>query len=244
MPSKQGWARGGDGWARKEKVVDAQSLVSVLKMTERLLETTEEVAPAIVLGKTVRIVRAILATDIQEELLHETSTLANYMVMVQADVEELKVKVKKRLTAMKTGRKKDIDIFCSFKEGLDRVMEVHRILVNASHNLEEGLKLIKPHLASLRKHFTEHCTDRRTEELLLAVFGAQGWVGLADAYTFILFVRCCYLQIVTIFDVNSESLVGAVQDFESFNNSSIDLIMFLRNHEEDYYLKHGIRIRM
>ena len=62
--------------------------------TERILERTEEVAPSILLGKTLRIGKAILSENIQEDLVHEAATLGNYMAMVQKDLEELKKKVK------------------------------------------------------------------------------------------------------------------------------------------------------
>ena len=66
--------------------------------TERILERTEEVAPSILLGKTLRIGKAILSENIQEDLVHEAATLGNYMAMVQKDLEELKKKVKVQFT--------------------------------------------------------------------------------------------------------------------------------------------------
>ena len=66
--------------------------------TERILERTEEVAPSILLGKTLRIGKAILSENIQEDLVHEAATLGNYMAMVQKDLEELKKKVKLQFT--------------------------------------------------------------------------------------------------------------------------------------------------
>lgn len=96
MPSKQskGWSKEDGGWGKKEKQVTSRDVEVAILATERILERTEEVAPSILLGKTLRIGKAILSENAQEELVHETATLGNYMAMVQRDLEELKKKVK------------------------------------------------------------------------------------------------------------------------------------------------------
>ena len=96
MPSQQtqGWSKGDGGWGKKEKQVTTRDAEVAILATERILERTEEVAPSILLGKTLRIGKAILSENIQEDLVHETATLENYMAMVQRDLEELKKKVK------------------------------------------------------------------------------------------------------------------------------------------------------
>ena len=98
MPPKQqtqGWSQGDGGWGKKElKQVTTRDAEVAILATERILERMEEVAPSILLGKTLRIGKAILSENIQDDLVHETATLENYMAMVQRDLEELKKKVK------------------------------------------------------------------------------------------------------------------------------------------------------
>ena len=96
MPSKQsqGWSKEDGGWGKKGKQVTSRDAEVAILATERILEKTEEVAPSILLGKTLRIGKAILSENVQEDLIHETATLGNYMAMVQRDLEELKKKVK------------------------------------------------------------------------------------------------------------------------------------------------------
>ena len=45
-------------------------------------------------------------------------------------------------------------------------------------------------------------------------------------------------------EVKAENLASVAHEFENFNNSIIHLQLFLREHEENYYLKCGIRVRM
>ena len=236
MTGKQGWAKQKDGWGRRDKTVDPRRLaITAMSMTERILANTDEICPSVILGKTLRIGQAILSTDVQKDLLHETSTLENYMVMVQHEVEEMRNKAKMRMAKVKD---------LGYKGGLERLLAVHRVIVNHSHDLEQGLSLLAPHLEITKKHFEENCTTRRMEELLMEVFLSHSWVGLAEAYEFILYVRCCYLQIFTVVNVHTENISALAKEFESFNNSIIQLVMFLRDHEENYYMKYGIRIRM
>ena len=121
MPSKQsqGWSKEEGGWGKKEKhqVTSRDAEVAILA-TERILERTEEVAPSILLGKTLRIGRAILSENIQEDLVHETATLGNYMAMVQRDLEELKKKVKVQFDPVAGFRDP------KYKAGVDLVQQV------------------------------------------------------------------------------------------------------------------------
>ena len=86
--------------------------------TERILERTEEVAPSILLVKTLRIGKAILSETIQEDLVHEATTLGNYMAMVQRDLEELKKKVKVQFDPVAGFRDP------KYKAGVDLVQQV------------------------------------------------------------------------------------------------------------------------
>lgn len=90
----QGWSKEDGGWGKKEKQVTVRDAEVAILATERILERTEEVAPSILLGKTIRIGKAILTNKVQDDLVHETATLGNYMAMVAREVEELKKKVK------------------------------------------------------------------------------------------------------------------------------------------------------
>ena len=122
MPSKQttqGWSKEDGGWGKKElKQVTTRDAEVAILATERILERTEEVAPSILLGKTLRIGKAILSENIQEDLVHETDTLENYMAMVQRDLEELKKKVKVQFNSV--AEFKDP----KYKAGVDLVQQV------------------------------------------------------------------------------------------------------------------------
>ena len=72
----------------------------------------------------------------------------------------------------------------------------------------------------------------------------QSWSGLTVAYEYLLYVKCCHLMLVTVVNVKAENLASVAHEFENFNNSIIHLQLFLQEHEENYYLKCGIRVRM
>ena len=67
---------------------------------------------------------------------------------------------------------------------------------------------------------------------------------MAVAYEYLLYVKICHLMLVTVVNVKAENLASVAHEFENFNNSIIHLQLFLREHEENYYLKCGIRVRM
>ena len=64
------------------------------------------------------------------------------------------------------------------------------------------------------------------------------------AYEYLLYVKCCHLMLVTVVNVKAENLASVAYEFENFNNWILQIQLFLREHEENYYLKCGIRVRM
>ena len=72
----------------------------------------------------------------------------------------------------------------------------------------------------------------------------QSWSGLGVAYEYLLYVKCCHLMLVTVVNVKTENLASVAHEFENFNNWILQIQLFLREHEENYYLKCGIRVRM
>ena len=124
--------------------------------TERILERTEEVAPSILLGKTLRIGKAILSENIQEDLVHEAATLGNYMAMVQKDLEELKKKVKVQFTPVAEFKDPKYMAGMDLVQQVDMrhnphlffllLIQVHLNLVNQSHDIDMGVQRIAPKL--------------------------------------------------------------------------------------------------
>ena len=51
-------------------------------------------------------------------------------------------------------------------------------------------------------------------------------------------------MLVTVVNVKTENLASVAREFENFNNWILQLQLFLREHEEKYYLKCGIRVRI
>ena len=67
---------------------------------------------------------------------------------------------------------------------------------------------------------------------------------MSVAYEYLVYVKCCHLMLVTVVNVKTENLASVAREFENFNNWILQLQLFLREHEEKYYLKWGIRVRI
>ena len=76
------------------------------------------------------------------------------------------------------------------------------------------------------------------------IYYYQSWSGLSVAYEYLVYVKCCHLMLVTVVNVKTENLASVAREFENFNNWILQLQLFLREHEEKYYLKCGIRVRI
>ena len=236
MTAKLGWARQGGAWGKKEKKLDVYAEADIaMKMTERIFYQMEEVSPAVILEKTLRIGKTIDSDNFKEELEHEAMTLGNYMIMVEGEVEELRKNVKVVMASINDP---------GFKSGLLRVQDMHRLMIQHSHNMKDCQTLLKPHMPDLIKHFAENCSLARVQKHLLGVFPTFSWSGISVVYEYFLYVRCCYLQLLVMLNADAENIAGVGAEFDSFNNSILQLIMFLREHEENYYLKVGLRVRM
>ena len=92
------------------------------------------------------------------------------------------------------------------------------------------------------EHFSQ--TGFCTIILFEIIYYYQSWSGLSVAYEYLVYVKCCHLMLVTVVNVKTENLASVAREFENFNNWILQLQLFLREHEEKYYLKCGIRVRI
>jgi len=124
------------------------------------------------------------------------------------------------------------------KEVLAKVESAFNAMVNRSHDVKAALEFIGPHLAGILGKFNEEITVEKVKHLLVGL----NYKEATGPYQYLMYMRCLALQLSAINSVSTGDVVTLARAFTSFNNDLVELHQWLRDLEEQHYLKNNCRI--
>jgi len=168
--------------------------------------------------------------EVAKGLEYEVGTIGADIVMLQEDIKMLREGAKAQMK--KGGR------LIPVKEVLTKVESGFNALVNRSHDVQAALEFIGPHLAGILGHFNEELTVEKVKQLLTGL----NYNEATAPYQYLMYMRCLALQLAAINSVSTGDVVTLARTFTSFNNDLVELHQWLRDLEEQHFLKNGCRI--
>jgi len=163
-------------------------------------------------------------------LEYEVGTIGTDIIMLQEDIKMLRDAAKEQMK--KGGR------LVALKEVLTKVESAYNAMVNRSHDVKAALEFIGPHLAGILAKFNEDITVEKVKQTL----GGLNYTEATAPYDYLMYMRCLALQLSAINSVSTGDVVTLARAFTSFNNDLVELRQWLRDLEEQHFLRNNCRI--
>jgi len=168
--------------------------------------------------------------EIAKGLEYEVGTIGTDIVMLQEDIKLLRDEAKGVLK--KEGQ------LVPVKEVLTKVESAFNAMVNRSHDVRAALEFIGPHLAGILGKFNDEITVVKVKQLLAGL----NYKEAMGPYQYLMYMRCLALQLSAIKSASTGDVVTLARAFTSFNDDLVELHQWLRDLEEQHFLKNNCRI--